>query len=102
MINISSTSISLQAIMRAFRLIARFNTLIKSQRYIELSILYKYILNARRAYQELITYATPAAEGFRNHNYNVENDDDSEDADALNEVLSEAARSNSGSEMREI
>ena len=36
--------------MRVFKLIARFNTLIRSQRYIELSILYEYILNARRVY----------------------------------------------------
>ena len=98
----NSTSTPLQAIVRAFGLIARSNTLVGSQRYTEPSILHEHILDARRAYQELITCATPAAGGFRNDD--DENDDDSEDADALNEVLSEAARSDSGSgsEMEEV
>ena len=91
-----STSTSLQAIIRAFEVIARFNTLIKSQRYTKSSILHQHVLKTRRVYQELITCVTLAAEDFRK-NDNDKIDDDSEDEDALKGVLSDAARFDSES-----
>ena len=89
----------LQAIIRAFGLIARSNTLVGSQRYTDPSILHQHVLNARRAYQELITCATPAAGGFRNHDDDDENEHDSEDGGgALDEILSAAAHTDSETE----
>ena len=57
----------LQTIIRVFEFIVRFNIFIKNQRYIELNILYKYILKIRRAYQKLIIYIISIVESFRNN-----------------------------------
>lgn len=75
----------LQAIVRAFGLIALSNTLVGSQRYTEPGSLHQHVLDARRAYQELITCASPAAEGFGNRvdDENSESSDDDDDDEAI-------------------
>ena len=88
----------LQAIVRAFGLIALSNTLVGSQRYTEPNMLHQHILNARRAYQELITCAMPAAEGSGN-DPDDENDDSDDERDVLREVLSDEAQSDSETQM---
>ena len=66
-----------------------------NQRYIDFNILYQYVLNARRIYQELIMCVTSIAKNFRNYNDNDENEYDFKDEEGvLNEILLIATHTN--------
>lgn len=75
----------LRAIVKAFGLIARSNTMVGSQRYINPDVLHEYVIEARRAYQELIACGGRAAKG-----HGHDHDSGSEDGDdLLDEILSD-------------
>ena len=86
-----------RAIIRAFSLIAKSNILVGSQRYTDPDILHQCIVQARRAYQELISCAivTTPAEGFGDRANSNAGDDAAyggdEDIEALGNILSDAA-----------
>ena len=88
----------MRAIIRAFGLIALSNTLVGSQRYTDPAVLHQHVLEARKAYQDLITCAKVTPAGFDNQ---IGDDDEGDDPDAidgeddrvLEDVLSEAAQS---------
>ena len=89
---------ALRAIIRAFGIIARSNTLVGSQRYTEPSVLHQHIVEARKAYQDLIRCAIATKGSRQNDDQEIEDDDDGDlqgatDADkeaALRQIIDEA------------
>ena len=95
--NMTVESSPLRAIVKAFGLIARSNTLVGSQRYIEPGLLHECVLESRRAYQALILCASAEGSG-KVGAFNEEEEGDEEDG-VLEEVLSNAADSESEGEV---
>ena len=73
----------------------------KNQRYIELNILYEYILKTRKTYQKLIIYIISIAGGFRNNDKNKKKDD-FENENVLKKILFDTTRFDSKLKMKKI
>lgn len=74
----------LRAVVKAFGVIARSNTLVGTQRYTEPNLLHQHVLEARKAYQDLIACGAPIAAGFGGPD-----SDSDHDRGLLDEVLEE-------------
>lgn len=90
----------LRAIIKAFGIIARTNTLVGSQRYTLPRSLHHQILEARHAYQDLIQCAIRVGQGFAEEV--AEDAAQDEDAAAIVDILSGAVQSESESEEGEV